>query len=66
MNYNEVLDASYAGHRVINLSWSSGCSYNQYVQDIINEVYENGTFIVAAAGNGSTCGGPEPCLPCCF
>ena len=59
MNYNEVLDASYAGHRVINLSWSSGCSYNQYVQDIINEVYENGTFIVAAAGNGSTCGGPE-------
>ncbi len=59
MNYSEVLAASYAGHRVINLSWTSGCSYNQYVQDIINEVYENGTFIVAAAGNGSTCGGPE-------
>jgi hypothetical protein len=59
MNYNEVLDASYAGYRVINISWSSGCSYNQYVQDIINEVYDNGTFIVAAAGNGSTCGGPE-------
>ena len=59
MNYNEVLDASYAGYRVINLSWSSGCSYNQYVQDIINEVYDNGTFIVAAAGNGSTCGGPS-------
>ena len=59
MNYSEVLAASYAGHRVINLSWTSGCSYNQYIQDIINEVYENGTFIVAAAGNGSTCGGPE-------
>ena len=59
MNYNEVLAASYDGRRVINLSWTSGCSYNQYVQDIINEVYQNGTFIVAAAGNGSTCGGPE-------
>ena len=59
MNYNEVLAASYDGYRVINLSWTSGCSYNQYIQDIINEVYENGTFIVAAAGNGSTCGGPE-------
>ena len=59
MSYSEVLAASYAGHRVINLSWTSGCSYNQYIQDIINEVYENGTFIVAAAGNGSTCGGPE-------
>merc|ERR1712078_336533 len=52
MNYNDVIAASYAGYRVINLSWTSGCSYNQYVQDIINEVYENGTFIIAAAGNG--------------
>ena len=59
MNYNEVLAASYAGYRVINLSWTSGCEFSQYVQDIIDEVYENGTFIVAAAGNGSTCGGSE-------
>jgi len=59
MNYGEVLSASNNGARVINLSWSSGCNYNQYIQDAINEVYENGTFIVAAAGNGSTCGGPE-------
>jgi len=57
MNYNEVLSASYAGAKVVNLSWASGCSYNQYVQDAINEVYDNGTFIVAAAGNGGTCGG---------
>ena len=59
MNYSDVIAASYAGYRVINLSWTSGCSYNQYVQDIINEVYENGTFIIAAAGNGGTCGGPS-------
>ena len=57
MNYNDVLLASQHGHKVINLSWTSGCNYNQYIQDAINEVYNNGTFIVAAAGNGSTCGG---------
>jgi phenolic acid decarboxylase len=59
MNYNEVLAASYAGIKLINLSWASGCSFNPYAQDAINEVYNNGTFIVAAAGNGSTCGGPD-------
>jgi hypothetical protein len=59
MNYNEVLNASYNGARVVNLSWTSGCSYNQYLQDVMTEVYENGTFIVASAGNGSTCGGAE-------
>ena len=57
MNYNQVLDLSYMGVRVINLSWSSGCWFNQYTQDVINECYDNGTIIVAAAGNGSTCGG---------
>jgi hypothetical protein len=59
MNYNEVLDASYAGARVVNLSWTSGCDYNIYQQEAMDEVYNNGTFIVAAAGNGSTCSGPE-------
>ena len=58
MNYNKVIAASNAGAKVINLSWTSGCTYNQYLQDAINEVYDNGTFIVAAAGNGSTCSGP--------
>ena len=59
MNYNEVLDASYAGAKVVNISWTSGCSFNQYLQDAMNEAYNNGTFIVASAGNGTTCGGPE-------
>jgi hypothetical protein len=59
MNPNEILDASYAGADVINISWASGCEYNSYFQDLIDEAYENGSFIVAAAGNGSTCGGPE-------
>ena len=57
MNYNKVLQLSYAGRRVVNISWTSGCTYSQYIQDIVNEVYDNGTILVAAAGNGSTCGG---------
>lgn len=56
MNFNDVLAASYAGAKVINISWASGCTFNPYVQDAVNEVWENGTFIVSAAGNGTTCG----------
>ncbi|MFM7710517.1 MAG: S8 family serine peptidase [Ferruginibacter sp.] len=57
MNYNEVLTAAYAGHRIINMSWSSGCFYNPYEQLCVTEAYEAGAFLVAAAGNGVTCGG---------
>jgi len=57
MNYNEVIYASQAGARVVNLSWTSGCTFNIYQQEAIDEVYNNGTFIVAAAGNGTTCAG---------
>ncbi len=56
MNYNDVIQASYSGIRVINMSWASGCNFNQYVQLAIDEVYQNGTFLVASAGNGTTCG----------
>ncbi len=58
MNYNEVLQAAYDGYKVINMSWSSGCNYSQYIDDALHEVYGLGTFLVASAGNGSTCGGP--------
>jgi hypothetical protein len=56
MNYNEVIAASYAGARVINMSWASSCGYNYYAQLSIDEAYSNGSILVAAAGNGSTCG----------
>jgi hypothetical protein len=59
MNYNDMLIASYSGAKVINLSWASGCSFNTYAQQAIDEVYNNGTFIVASAGNGTTCGSPN-------
>jgi hypothetical protein len=59
MNFNQLLAATYAGIDVINVSWFSGCSYSQFEQDVIDEVYANGTFIVAAAGNGTTCGDPS-------
>lgn len=46
-----------AGAKVINASWSL-CgfgAYHQSVQERINEYYEEGILIVAAAGNGSKC-----------
>jgi subtilisin family serine protease len=58
MNYNEVLQAAYDGYKVVNMSWTSGCNYNQYVDDALHEVYGLGVFLVASAGNGSTCGSP--------
>jgi hypothetical protein len=57
MNYNEVLQAAYDGYKVINMSWASGCNFNTYVNDALHEVYGLGVFLVASAGNGSTCGG---------
>ena len=57
MNYNQVLEASNNGARVINMSWSSGCVYNGYAQQVIDEAYANGSILVASAGNGTTCGG---------
>lgn len=57
MNYNDALAASYAGARVLNLSWTSGCTFNSYAQAAIDEIWNNRTFIVASAGNGTTCGG---------
>jgi gliding motility-associated-like protein len=58
MGYNQLLSLSYGGARVINASWTSGCSYSGYVQMVIDEVYNNGTIVVAAAGNAS-CGNPN-------
>lgn len=57
MSLNDILTASYSGYRIINISWASGCSHSDYTQAIIDEVYENGSVIVSAAGNGGTCGG---------
>jgi hypothetical protein len=48
------------GAKAINMSWISwgGCSYNEYYQLAVNEIVAQGTVLVAAAGNSSTCGGP--------
>jgi uncharacterized protein YaaQ len=59
MDYNDILVATYSGIRLLNLSWTSGCSFSQYQQDVMNEIANNGTFIVAAAGNGNTCSSPD-------
>lgn len=57
MDYNEILDATYSGVKIINVSWTSGCYNSYYAQQVIDEAYNNGSVIVAAAGNGGTCGG---------
>jgi hypothetical protein len=59
MGYNQILNACYNGAKVINMSWASSCSYNSYCQSVIDEIYNNGVVLVAAAGNGGTCGGPS-------
>ena len=66
-NYSEILNATYSGAKIINLSWASNCAFNQYQQEIINEAYANGSVIIAAAGNSSTCGGQNnPCYPAAY
>jgi hypothetical protein len=57
MSYNQVLEATYAGARVINMSWVASCTFSTYGQQVITEAWANGSVLVAAAGNGSTCGG---------
>ncbi|WP_158548327.1 S8 family peptidase [Marixanthomonas ophiurae] len=47
---NQLLELSRAGAKVINCSWVSTRFY-QTAQDAIDEMYNNGTIIVAAAGN---------------
>lgn len=59
MGYNQILKASYDGAKVINMSWASGCSLNSYCQIVIDEIYKNGTILVASAGNGNTCGASD-------
>jgi hypothetical protein len=56
MDYNDVLLAAYNGEKIINLSWTSGCFYSQLQQDVMTEVASKGAFVIASAGNGTTCG----------
>ncbi|MFP3590625.1 S8 family serine peptidase [Chryseobacterium sp. SIMBA_038] len=54
-SWNYLKQLSQNGARIINMSWLSSCSFLQAEQDAINEIYNNGTVLVAAAGN-SSCG----------
>ena len=52
--YNKMMAASLNGAKVINCSFRDPiCSPISYNQDIINMIVDNGTTIVAAAGNGN-------------
>jgi len=62
---NSLLELSQNGARVINASWTNTCNYSEIDQLVIDEIHNNGTVIVVAAGNGfagangGTCGGPN-------
>ncbi|WP_370900128.1 S8 family serine peptidase [Chryseobacterium gossypii] len=55
---DKLLELSQNGARIVNASWLSTCYYDSIEQAVIDEIYKNGTVIIAAAGNGGTCGGP--------
>ncbi|GAA5088521.1 hypothetical protein GCM10023210_12250 [Chryseobacterium ginsengisoli] len=56
---NTLLVLSQNGARVVNASWYNSCSYSAIDQLAVDEVHQNGTVIIVAAGNGGTCGGPD-------
>ncbi|MFC0426040.1 S8 family peptidase [Chryseobacterium scophthalmum] len=62
---NSLLELSQNGARVVNASWTNTCNYSEIDQLVIDEIHNNGTVIVVAAGNGfagangGTCGGPN-------
>ena len=47
---SQLLELSKKGVRVINCSWATTKNY-QTAQDAINEMFDNGTIVVSAAGN---------------
>ncbi len=49
-NLAYLLELSNLGVRVINCSWV-GSTYNETTQAVIDEIFSNGTVLVAAAGN---------------
>ena len=54
--FNDMLILSQQGVRIINCSWGSANSWISYEQDIIDEIYENGTILIVSAGNGFSSG----------
>lgn len=62
---NSLLELSQNGARVVNASWTNTCNYSAIDQLVMDEIHNNGTVIVVAAGNGfpagngGTCGGPD-------
>jgi hypothetical protein len=51
-NLSQLMELSKAGARVVNCSWI-GSIYYETAQEVIDEMFENGTIVVAGAGNRS-------------
>jgi hypothetical protein len=63
---SSLIPLANAGARAINMSWYYNCSNSLndtppiqdiYNQAIVNQVYNMGVVVIAAAGNGTSCGG---------
>jgi subtilisin family serine protease len=61
LNAAQVLEMSNIPNiRIINISWHNGfCNYSPIEQEIFKTIRRKNILVVAAAGNGSTCGGPN-------
>jgi subtilase family protein/type IX secretion system substrate protein len=61
-SYSSLIPLAANGARVINMSWVAACSNsaplgNEYGQNIMDQLWNSGIFLVAAAGNGLSCSG---------
>lgn len=53
VSLGQVALASSYGARVVNMSWSTGCTYSSYEQAQVNLALSYGAMLVASAGNGN-------------
>jgi len=60
LNTNQMLLLSQiSGVRIINGSWLDSCSYSPVNAAVYEEIWNSGVIPIFAAGNGTTCGGPN-------
>ncbi len=55
--YNGIIWAANNGADIINMSWG-GAGYSSYGQNVCNNAWNQGSILVAAAGNSGTDGNP--------
>jgi len=60
LNTNQMLLLSQIpGVKILNGSWTDSCSFSPINAEVYAEIWNNGVTVFFAAGNGTTCGGPN-------